>query len=285
MTEYHNKKEIDKISKLIYSILPDCCGVTLGGSRGYEVNDSISDVELYFYVKNTLPKLEDLDKCLNSIGAKHQRSPEFLWNELPWGPHSFFEVYGVTFEIGYRIVDEVIKQIDDYLDGDVAVKLDCHDLSQGYMRSGLLSSIINEKILISKDNSIEKLKEKSKKFPKKLEKHLIEEYLFNAKKLIDGKVLSAASRNDVIFFENICNRVVRDLIVMAFAVEKKHFPGDKWNEILILRGNWDKKYIFIKKIKDFYFYRGVPEVTLLNRRNFLLEAYNLIIESLKLNIR
>lgn len=276
-----NSKEINSVATLIFSIIPDGCGVTLGGSRGYNVNDKLSDVELYFYTKGNIPSVERITNCLNSIGAKHKRSSEFLWNQAPWGPHSFFEVYGLTFEVGYRNVSEIETQMAEYLAGDVAPKLDCHDLGMGYMRSGLLSSIQNEKVLISLDNSIEKLKEKALSFPTSLKKALEQEYLVNAKKLLDGKLLSAALRNEIFFYEIIGSKVVRDLMVIAFSTANLHFPGDKWNEKLLLRGKWYRSEDFIIKLKEYYHMENLTTKDLLKKRKLLLESYQMLVSELK----
>lgn len=273
---YENEREIKKIAETIFSILPNGSGVTLGGSRAINLNDSKSDVEMYFYSEASPPDIERLTKCLYSINAKHKRSPTFLWNEQPWGPHSFFEFNGLSFEVGYRNIDDVKNKIDYYLEGNVSPKEDCHDLGLGYMYSGLLASICSEKIIIAENNEIKNLQYMAHSFPDKLVQALKSEYLVNSKALLDGKLLNAAFRGDQFFYEVISTRIIRDLMIMAFSISKQHFPGDKWNEELLLRTNWSHSHKFLSLIKK-HISLGSENSKILNKkRNILLNAYNLI---------
>lgn len=273
---YANKDEIEKIANLIATVVPNCCGVTLGGSRAHGLNDEISDVEMYFYSTTGIPTLEDLNKCLYSIGAKHKRCPEFLWNEYPWGPHSFFEVFGLYFEIGFRIVSDIQQKVQKYLSGNVAPTTDCHDLGLGYMYSGLAASVCSEKVILSFDGEIERLKRMSAEFSEELLEALKEEYLATASSLVNGKLHNAALRNDIFFYEVMSSRIVRSLMVMAFAISRKHFPGDKWNEPLLLRSEWDKSSEFIDILYRHISMDSTKRGNLLKKWELMMTAYNLI---------
>lgn len=276
MSLYANKEEIEKIANLIAAVVPNCCGVTLGGSRAHGLNDEISDVEMYFYSTSGIPSLEDLNKCLYSIDAKHKRYPEFLWNEYPWGPHSFFEVFGLYFEIGFRIVSDIQEKVQKYLAGNVAPTTDCHDLGLGYMYSGLAASVCSEKVILSFDGEIERLKGMSAEFSEELLEALKAEYLETASSLVNGKLHNAALRNDVFFYEVMSSRIVRSLMVMAFAISRKHFPGDKWNAPLLLRTEWDKASEFIDILYSHISMDSTKNSNLLNKWKLMMTAYNLI---------
>lgn len=279
MIDFLNKKEIMLVANAISDIVPECCGVTLGGSRAYELNDNLSDVEMYFYSKKLIPTIEDIEICLSELGAKHKRCESFLWNEYPWGSHSFFVIDGLYFEIGYRVVNDVDNKINAYLNGNVAPTTDCHDLGLGYMYSGLTASVCSEKILLFYGKEIKNLKKKATQFPNKLKYALKIEYLDTAKSLLEGKMLNAVERNDILFYDLLASRVIRAMMVMAFASSKTHFPGDKWNEILLMRTDWARKQDFMNLIKKHCALDSVSTRNLEKKRMILLEAYRIVEES------
>lgn len=272
-----NKKIIMKIAEEISSLIPDCCGVTLGGSRMNDLEDEKSDVEIYFYIHKGAPSVDSITKVLAKFNAKHKRCDTFLWeNDMPWGPHSFFVIDDLYFEIGYRNIDDIKNRIIYYENGNVAPIQDCHDLGLGYMPSGLASSVASEKILIKGTQELLELKEIAMSFSKKLFLSLKFEYFETAKSLIDGKLLSAVERADIFLYESISGRIIRCLMVMAFAISNKHFPGDKWNEALLLRTSWKNKEIFLNLLKEHLMFNATTPEEFLVKRNILYKAFKLI---------
>ena len=268
---------INTVAKEISNLIPNCCGVTLGGSRDYGFEDNNSDVEMYFYSHHGAPSVDSITKCLNKLNAKHKRTNSFLWNnKRPWGPHSFFVIDGVYFEIGYRNIDEIRERIMRYLNGKVAPEKDCHDLGFGYMTSGLAASVIAEKPLILCNDELYELKKIAESFPEKLMEKLKIEYFNTAKSLIEGKLLAAAERCDIFLYEAISGRIMRCLIIMAFAISKKHFPGDKWNEQLLNKLDWQNKTQFIELLKKHILYKATTKEEFFERRKCLIEAFELI---------
>lgn len=251
-------KTIELVTTKISQIVPNFCGVTMGGSRMHGFNDNNSDVELYFYssnsnLKDCVPNESALNLLLYELGGKHKRSERFLWNEAPWGPHSFFLIDDLYFEIGYRSLVETKNKLEEYVLGlKVAPQRDCHDLGLGYMYSGFASSVQNERILFCKDNSIELLKTIANEFSPQLYEALKKEYYDTAVSLYKGKLFSATNRKDVFCFGVISNRIIRALMIMAFAKDKKHFPGDKWNEQLLKRSSWKNAQHFTELLKKAY---------------------------------
>lgn len=273
---FANKTELMKIAQSVVEIVPNCCGVTLGGSRAHGLQDAQSDVEMYFYSTDSIPALADIDACLLELGAEHKRWPEFLWNEYPWGPHSFFLLDGLYFEIGYRIIGEIDEKIQAYLAGNVAPQKDCHDLGMGYVYSGLAASVCAEKILLARDNAIKELKTRSAVFPETLHHALEQEYMATAKNLLDGKLASAALREDIFFYEVLASRIIRSLMIMAFSISGVHFPGDKWNEALLLRTGWVGRNEFLNLLKKHWCINSTEPGALRKKRDILLLAYNLV---------
>lgn len=272
-----NEKIILTIAREISSLIPDCCGVTLGGSRMNNLEDENSDVEMYFYTHKGAPLEEDISKILSKFNAQHKRTDTFLWkNEMPWGPHSFFVINDLYFEIGYRNIDEIKSRIINYKNGNVAPINDCHDLGLGYMPSGLAASVASEKILLKETKELLELKRIATNFPERLITCLKTEYFETARELIDGKLLSAAKRADVFLYESISGRVVRCLMVMAFALGKKHFPGDKWNELLLLKTDWKNKRTFIDLLKEHFLFYANTQEDFIYKRNILCKAFEII---------
>ncbi len=272
-----NKKIIMDIAEEISSLIPDCCGVTLGGSRMNGLEDEKSDVEMYFYTHKGAPSVDSITKALAKFNAKHKRTDTFLWeNDMPWGPHSFFVIEDLYFEIGYRNIDDIKNRIIYYESGNVAPIQDCHDLGLGYMPSGLAASVASEKILIKETEELLELKKIAMDFPKKLFLSLKLEYFETAKSLINGKLLAATERADIFLYESISARIIRCLMVMAFAIGDTHFPGDKWNEALLLRTNWNNKAKFLELLKKHLLFNAVTSEEFITKRNILYKAFKLI---------
>lgn len=277
-----DEKLINLVAENISNLMPDCCGVTLGGSRCHDLEDNYSDVEMYFYNYDSCPSVLDITECLTKLNAKHKRSDSFLWeNKKPWGPHSFFVIDDLYFEIGYRNIDEIQARVLDYIKGNVAPQNDCHDLGLGYMPSGLASSIVHEKPLIKCNNDLFELKELAKTFSLDLLKALKLEYFDTAKSLIDGKLSSAANRGDIFLYEVMSGRIIRCLMIMAFALGKEHFPGDKWNESLLFRTKWQNSKEFLKLLKEHIMYQASLKEELIEKKKILTKAYDLINKDLK----
>lgn len=271
------EEEILKVAEEISKIVPSFCGVTLGGSRSHEHDDALSDVEMYFYSQTDIPVLEDINTCMNNLRAKHKRCDSYLWNMYPWGPHTFFVVNDLYFEVGYRVLRETQDKINAYLLGNVQATSDCHDLGLGYVYSGLAFSVCAEKILMQTGNELDILKENAKKFPPELKKALKIEYLDTAESLLYGKMKSAVERGDVFLYDILASRVIRSLMVMAFACSCTHFPGDKWNEILLMETDWNEKKYFVELIKKHAAYNSFVRDELKKKYNVLIIAYLLVL--------
>lgn len=262
---------INTVAELISKIIPEFCGVTLGGSSSHGLNDSCSDVEMYFYSLNGIPTEKNIERSLLSIGATHKRCSSFLWNKSPWGPHSFFVYNGIYFEIGYRIVSDIECRINDYQNGSVSPLKDCNDLGLGYMPSGLANSVSNEKIIIEKDTCLTKMRNKAKHFPKSLLTIIEQEYIQTAQYLFEHKLNVAVERLDISFYQCLSARIVRCLYIYAFALNSVHFPGDKWNEQLLLETKWDKAPAFCEHVRNHSF-----ATSLTKKRNELVILFELV---------
>ncbi len=268
-----NVRLIYLVGKNISDLIPNCCGVTLGGSRCHNLEDNYSDVEMYFYTYDKIPTVENITNCLTKLNAKHKRSDSFLWeNEKPWGPHSFFTIDDLYFEIGYRNINEISKRVLDYLNGNVAPQTDCHDLGLGFMPSGLASSICHEKPLIKCNTDLYNLKKIAESFSDDLLQALKKEYFDTAKYLLEGKLDAAVKRKDIFLYQAISGRIIRCLLIMAFALNKEHFPGDKWNEQLLLRTNWNYSKDFLKLLKEHILYQKSLE----EKQKILTKAYSIV---------
>lgn len=269
----NNQRDIESVARLISSIVPDFVCATLGGSRSHFLDDSVSDVEMYFYSKSGIPTLDDIDRVLASAGAIHRRSSSFLWDEKPWGPHSFFEINGLYFEIGYRVISDIRGKISKYLSGEtVEPQKDCHDLGLGYLFSGLVASIQSEKVVICTDDSFFQLQLLANEFPVSLKQSLQKEYMETAGKLINGKLMVAAQRQDVFFYNVLSTRVIRCLMIMAFSISNTHFPGDKWNATLLLHTRWENanKFLFLLNA------HMKMDISLDKKYELMVEAYKLV---------
>ena len=272
-----DRELIGVVASDISDLIPDCCGVTLGGSRCHGLEDEHSDVEMYFYTHKGAPSVENITDCLTKLNATHKRCDSFLWdNKKPWGPHSFFVIDGLYFEIGYRNIDEIRQRVIDYINGNVEPQHDCHDLGLGYMPSGLASSVVHEKKIIKCSDELEELRNIARMFPEHLLDCLKREYFDTAESLINGKLISAANRNDAFFYEVMSERITRCLMVMAFALGKEHFPGDKWNEQLLLRTDWEKAREFLRFLKEHIMFKANSSEEYLEKSAILRKSYDIV---------
>lgn len=264
------------VASQIAKVVPDFCGVTLGGSRSHDLEDSISDAEMYFYSTTGIPTENDLEKVMEELEASHKRSDSFLWNEQPWGPYSFFVYKGIYFEVGYRIVDEVIEKIEKYHSGEVKPRSDCNDLGLGYMLASFSASVVAEKKLYQCGELIDEIKRQAALFDDDLFNVIKVEYFDVAKSFLNGKLLVAAKRADYLFYDIIASRIVRSLFVMAFAIGRVHFPGDKWNEHLLKNIDWEQKDEFLRLIREHYYFEAHSFEEFLEKRNVLVKAVELV---------
>jgi len=278
MLNMDTEKKIAAVAGNVSEIVQGCCGVTLGGSRACGMDDGDSDVEMYFYSDGGAPDVDELNACLKKLGARHRRCSEFLWNEKPWGPHSFFMLDDLYFEIGYRNTGDIRKKIERYLAGDVMPHEDCHDLGLGYLYGSLAASVAAEKELILCGDEIAALKALAGQFPESLCHALKEEYLNTARSFIYGKLNAAVIREDMVFYDVIASRVVRCLMIMAFAMSKKHFPGDKWNEKLLVASEWTQARKFAGLIREHCLFKA-ESADMLHRKWQLLERALKLIEA------
>lgn len=276
-TRINNQDEILQVAKLISAIVPNFSCVTLGGSRSHFLDDDVSDVEMYFYSETGIPSIDNINRVLENAGAVHRRSSSFLWDEEPWGPHSFFEIYGLYFEIGYRVLKKTKNKLEDYLSGKmVEPQKDCHDLGLGYLFSGLAASVQAEKIILLNGKGFLELQNLVNQFSDTLKASLRTEYLDTAESLIKGKLYVAAQRQDMFFYNVLSTRVIRCLMIMAFSVTCTHFPGDKWNEVLLLHTRWSES----KRVLQLLNSHMRMDAKCVEKYNLLLEAYTIVKKSL-----
>jgi hypothetical protein len=268
---------IRSVAQALATVVPMYSGCTLGGSRAYQVDDDESDVEMYFYSLAEPPSLDCINDCMRELGAIHRRSPEFIWDRQPWGPHSFFEVDGLYFEVGYRNVYDIGSRLVAYLKGSVQPERDCHDLGLGYMPGSLAASVRAEQVVDSRDGEITKLKQLVAMFPRDLRLALKGEYLETARSLLESKLRVVALRGDFLAYDAIASRVVRAMMVMAFTLSATHFPGDKWNEALLGRSEWRYAQEFLALLRIHSLKPGL-EPAQLNHKHSLLERALMLLE-------
>lgn len=267
---------ISAVAQVISAIVPMYCGCTLGGSRSYQVDDCESDVEMYFYSLAGSPSLEHVNDSMHQLGATRRRSPEFLWDRPPWGPHSFFEVEGLYFEVGYRNVYETGSRLLAYLKGFVQPERDCGDLGLGYMPGSLAASVHVERVIDFRNDEVAKLKQLVTMFPDALRVALRTEYLDTAQSLLDGKLNLAAMRGDFFAYDVLATRAIRAMMVMAFAQSSTHFPGDKWNEALLRRSDWRGAGEFLGLLRAHSRRPGSDPAQLASKHSLLRQALKLV---------
>lgn len=249
---------MDEKEKLIKNIaeeyfkIKSTRGITLGGSQARGFSDDNSDIEMYIYYEKEIPSKKEIKDILKKLNASLIRSKKLHWKSEVWGTHTFFKVNGVKVELGYRDYQEFESKLKDFLSNlNFLPKYSIHhDVPFGHYPSGRASCVLESKIIKQKDEKISKLKNLTKHFPDKLREKMIKYYISDMDIITHKKLKEALIRNDSYQFNAILSYILRSIIMLLFIINKKYYPGDKWNE----------RYIKEFKIKPVKFEEKVSEI-------------------------
>jgi len=249
-----------------YSSLPQIESIVIGGSLARGFADENSDAEMYVYYRKKMPSKNEIRAILGRLTAKLTRSNNPHWHHDAWGYHTFFEVDGVKFELGYRYCKEIKSRMNKFVKSLILPKHGLFDTPFGHYESGVANCIKSCKILIDKKAYIANLKKYLSSYPSKIRKDTFDYYFSDAKTLTNIKLKQAIERNDDFLFHACLSRIIRSIILVMFSLNKVYYPGDKWNNKYITKFKMkpsgfdaDIKHIFEipitgnKNKKDIYF--------------------------------
>lgn len=217
---------------LEYKKLTDILSIVIGGSVARGLADNESDIEMYVYCHTQIPPERKVKKIMDNLRSRMTRSSDLVWQHEVWGPHTFFAINNVYFELGYRIFPEVESKVREYLAGKDIYSHHTKeaDTPFGYYTSGIAFCIASSKILYEDESKkLSSFKKRVEEFPQELKRKLINHYFNEADKMLHVKLRSSSHRNDDLAFNAQLASIVRSLNVCLFTLNDTHFPGDKWN--------------------------------------------------------
>ncbi|HEX7317902.1 MAG TPA: DUF4037 domain-containing protein [Pyrinomonadaceae bacterium] len=214
-----------------YKRIPNVEGITVGGSLARGLSDESSDVEMYVYYRDELPGKHAIRETLDNLRATLTRSADLHWFHPAWGHHTFFEIEGTKFELGYRNVEEIRARMERFLScGSILSKHGIHDVPFGHYESGVASCIQESIVLYDPDGQVRSLKSLVKVYPERLKRAILNYYLQDARVITEQKIIYAALRDDTYQFNACVAKVIRSVVLCLFAINEVYFPGDKWNQ-------------------------------------------------------
>ncbi len=231
MSELHKTllKKAEKIAKEYLKEATDIEAIVVGGSLARKFSDKQSDIEMYVYYQDALPKKEVIHKILRKLNAKTVRSNNVHWFHPAWGYHTFFVTEGIKVELGYRKISDITERINKFISGNILSKQGIHDTPFGHYESGL-ASCISECIPVYDRGFIASTKALLDPIPTDLKKLLLTHYFDDANTVANVKLKQAVERNDHYQFNSCMAFIIRGIVITIFALNNKYFPGDKWNE-------------------------------------------------------
>lgn len=217
-----------KISRY-FSQIENVEAIVIGGSLARGFYDDYSDIEMYVYYRGRMPDENKIRDILNELNSSLTRSQKIFWFHKAWGHHTFFKVDEIKIELGYRNIEEINNRIDLFLNKFTLPQHGIHDTPFGHYESGVANCILESIILHEKGDWIRKIRRKLKKYPYDLRNSTIKYYFRDANVITKVKINQAVKRNDTLNFNACLARVIRSLNICIFALNKKYYPGDKWN--------------------------------------------------------
>lgn len=215
-----------------YKKLEGIQSIVVGGSVARRLADNKSDIEMYVYTHNQLPSEVNVKEIIDNLGAVMTRSSDLIWQHKIWGPHTFFAIDGINFELGYRILPKIKAKIKKYLVGEDIYSHHTKeaDTPFGHYTSGIAFCVKSSVILYEDESKkLSTLKKELEEFPKELKRKIFDYYFNEAYKMLSVKLRSSSYRNDDLAYNAQLASIIRSMNICLFTLNSTHFPGDKWN--------------------------------------------------------
>lgn len=216
-----------------YSRLTQFRGSIISGSVARGCCDAKSDIEMEIFYEDVLPTKKQITGIITALDGKLSRSKNVHWFHPAWGYHSFFVVDNIKIELGYREINETFQRMKEFCHKFKLPIHGIHDTPFGYYESGLASYFDESLIIEDTAGKIKKIKDLVSIYPEKIRIITTAYYFKDAKIFTTVKLRQAVERNDLFQFNSCLARVIRSLNICLFALNKKYFPGDKWNHLYI----------------------------------------------------
>ena len=206
-------------------------GIALGGAHAKGVDDPESDLDLYVFARQVLPKAERDQLC------RRFSPPTFsaqIHTITSWGEDENFIQGGTDFYSGAHKVEVWFRQVE-YIQGvinECQQGITRHDYVtwtvMGFFNYCALSDLHKMKPLEDPTGILAGWQERIAHYPPALRQRILREYLGAAQFWPENfHYKSAVQRRDVIYTSGIVQQVIHNLIQVVFALNEEYFPGEK----------------------------------------------------------
>lgn len=202
-----------------YSKINSVCAVVLSGSRASNLNDKLSDYDIYIYTDDEIP----ID-FRTQLAQKHSEVYEIDNRYFETGDEWELKNYPTCFDFMFRNPQWIKDQINN-----VWIK---HNASLGYSTC-FLYNVKHSKILYDKNNWFLDLQKQIEEndYPEELQKNIIKKNLMMLKDKKSAsffeQIEKAIKRNDIISIQHRITAFLACYFDIIFAINKKLHPGEK----------------------------------------------------------
>jgi hypothetical protein len=217
--------EVPRIQKLIDEFLPIIrpmavgrYAISIGGSHGKRVFDERSDVDFRLFCDEIAggPRIWESDQWKILLDAVTRWRAAGIEVDYCW----------------VRTVDEINKELDAWLDGDIHERPVVWTL-WGYH---MLTDINNQMIIEDPDNLIGAWQARLAHYPEKLKKALLQKHSESLRYWrFDYHYHNKVVRHDPVFLASMAAHLVHDMMQVLFALNEFYYVGDGNNLKFVAR--------------------------------------------------
>jgi hypothetical protein len=255
---------------LLRSFCKGDAGIALGGAHAKGASDPESDLDLYVFSRQILPKAKRDLLCMKFSYIIHSITS--------WGDDEQFIQGGTDFYVNQQKVEVWFRHID-YISGIIA---ECqqgivrHDwvvwTVMGFFNHCALSDLHNMIPLDDPAGILSGWQASIAQYPPALRQTILRDYLAAAQFWPENfHYISAVRRCDVIYTAGIVQQVIQNLIQVLFAYNEVYFPGEK-KLSLALEHLPGLPKDFIRRIQRLLFPESAPDYALLEWQRMELVA-------------
>jgi predicted nucleotidyltransferase len=201
-------------------------GIAVGGSYAKGVSDEQSDVDIYLFANQILPRDQRSTLMKHRLNSASQI--------ISWGDDALFVEGGTDFwyagrkvECWLRNMQRIEKTLQMCLNGQIDRGYVVWTV-MGFYNYVALSDIHVMQIIEDPNGILGGWKDRLDEYPAALRKAIIGRYLAEVQFWPENfHYLSAIERGDILYTTGIVQQVVYAMIQVVFALNRVYFPGEK----------------------------------------------------------
>lgn len=217
---------LDRIKQPLNQV-PGVIGMVLGGSRARGTNRADSDIDIGIYYDLEEFDLAQISSIATALDDSHRENlitPLGGWGEWVNGG-GWLVIDGMHVDFIFRDIRRVRQVIDDCIAGRITAHYHWGH-PHAYINAMYMGELAICKILIDKGGQLQALKAKTKPYPPKMKKAIIESFLSEAKFSFMLAQYNA-DKDDVYYVAGHVFRVVSCLNQVLFALNEEYCINEK----------------------------------------------------------